>query len=71
MPKLKTKKTLMKRVRITKRGKIAKKHTQIGHLKAKWDSSRHSRNSRRGIQISKGQRKIFKKLLAKAGARIK
>jgi ribosomal protein L35 len=71
MPKLKTKKTLLKRVRITSRGKIVKKHTQIGHLKSKWDSSKHSRNSRRGIQLNKGHRKLFKKLLAKAGNRIR
>lgn len=71
MPKLKTKKTLMKRIRITRQGKIVKKKTQTGHLKVKWDASRHSRNGKRSLQMNHGHRRMFKKLLVKAGRKIK
>lgn len=71
MPKLKTKKTLMKRIKITRRGKILRNQTRIGHLKRKWDSSKHSRKGNRKIQENLGHRKIIKRLLGKAGRKIK
>jgi large subunit ribosomal protein L35 len=71
MPKLKTKKTLMKRIKITKTGKIMKKSTAIGHLKRKWDASKHSRKTNTSIQLNRGHQIKFKKLLGKAGKNIK
>lgn len=71
MPKLKTKKTLTKRIKITRNGKIVRKHTRTGHLKSKWDSSTSSRKRHTTIQANKGHIKKFKKLLAKAGKTIK
>jgi ribosomal protein L35 len=69
--KLKTRKTLMKRIRITKNGKLVRRKTQIGHLKVKWDSSRTSRKNRTSVQEDRGHKRVFKKLLAGAGRRIK
>lgn len=71
MPKLKTKKTLKKRIKVTKGGKILKKKTYVGHLKRKWSASQKSRKKRRVTQHNKGHIKKFKKLLAKAGRNIK
>jgi ribosomal protein L35 len=71
MPKLKTRKTLIKRVRITSTGKVIRKQTNIGHLKTKWDSSRSSRKHGIVAQSNKGHKKLFRKLLAKAGKGIK
>lgn len=71
MPKLKTKKTLIKRIKISKTGKIVKKQSSIGHLKAKRDSSRKSRKKNLLTQTNRGHIKIFKKLLGKQGRNIK
>jgi ribosomal protein L35 len=70
MPKLKTRKTLMKRIKITKNGKVMRKQSQIGHLKVKWDASKHARKGRRDTDLDKGHRVTFKKLLGKAGRHI-
>lgn len=69
--KLKTKKTLMKRIKISKGGKILKKHVRTGHLKVKLDSSTRNRKKKMTKQLNAGHKKIFKKLLAKAGGNIK
>jgi len=71
MPKLKTKKTLSKRIRITKGGKIVKKQSNIGHLKVKWDSARRGRKANRLSQKNKGHIKMIKRLMGKAGRNIK
>ena len=71
MPKLKTKKTLLKRIRITKNGKIVRKKVSIGHLKVKWSADRSSRKKQSAIQSNRGHIKKFKHLLAKAGRNIK
>lgn len=71
MPKMKTRKTLLKRVRISKRGKIMKKHSNIGHLKERSDSSSKSRKKNRNAQIGSGQIKRLKRLLARHGKGIK
>lgn len=70
MGKVKTKKTLTKRVRVTKNGKIVKKSTRIGHLKVKWSSAQKHRKARKSLVKNKGQRKLMKKLLRKIGRRI-
>jgi len=71
MPKLKTKKTLSKRIKITKRGKVLKKQTDTGHLKGKWTASKKSRKNKVKEQKNKGHRKLFKLMLGKAGKNIK
>lgn len=64
MGKLKTRKTLARRVRITKNGKIMHKQTRTGHLKVKMDSSRKSRTS--GVSVTdKAHTRLFKRWLGK------
>ncbi|OGC57813.1 hypothetical protein A3H26_00835 [candidate division WWE3 bacterium RIFCSPLOWO2_12_FULL_36_10] len=65
MPKIKTKKTLLKRVKITKGGKMLKKHIKNSHLKVKLGSNSKYRKNRNGIIESTGYRKMFRKLLGK------
>ena len=71
MGKLKTKKTLIKRVKISKGGKILKKQSNTGHLKRKWSASRKSRKGSVLVQENKGHIKVMKTLLAKLGKGIK
>lgn len=65
--KIKTKKTLLRRVKITKTGKLVKKSIGMGHLKEKKSSSNKTRKSRRVVQENKGHQKMFKKMLNKHG----
>jgi len=67
MPKMKTKKTLLKRIRVTKNGKLMKKQTRMGHLKVKMDASRKSRKRNMLQQTNPGHVKILKKMLARFG----
>ncbi len=69
--KLKTKRTLLKRVKITKSGKIVKKSIGMGHLKVKKSVANKQRNSSISEQENKGHRKMFRKLLNKHGKGIK
>ncbi|MFC1625105.1 50S ribosomal protein L35 [Patescibacteria group bacterium] len=68
--KLKTKKTLLKRVKITKNGKLVKKQVRMGHLKEKKSGPNKTRKSKRLIQENKGHKKIFKSMLGKHGKNI-
>lgn len=68
---MKTRKTLKKRVKITKSGKIMKKQNDTGHLKRKWGASKKNRKTGREAITSKGYRKKIKKMLAKSGGKIK
>ncbi len=68
---MKTKKTLMKRIKITKTGKVLKKQNRTGHLKIKMDASRRTRKSSLIEQADTGHTKKFKKLLGKHGRYIK
>lgn len=65
--KIKTKKTLLRRVKITKTGKIMKKSIGMGHLKEKKSSPNKTRNSSSVAQENKGHQKMFKKMLNKHG----
>jgi len=71
MPKLKTKKTLVKRIRVTKTGKIMKKQNNMGHLKVKKSSSAKHRKKKLLQQKNRGHIKVLKRLLAGRGAMIK
>ncbi len=65
MSKIKTRKTLSKRIRITKTGKLLKKQTHIGHLKVKWSANRKYRKKGLEEQMNSGHIKMFRKLLGK------
>jgi ribosomal protein L35 len=71
MPKIKARKTLLKRIRITKNGKVMRKSSRIGHLKEKSDSSTRSRKKNLIRLTNSGQLKRFKKLLMKRGRGLK
>ncbi|MFZ2663791.1 MAG: 50S ribosomal protein L35 [Patescibacteria group bacterium] len=65
MPKLKTRKTLLKRIKITKKGKFMKKLVGMGHLKVKTTVDRKARKSKLSEQMNAGHKRKFRKLLAK------
>lgn len=71
MPKMKTKKTLTRRIRITKNGKLIRKQTRIGHLKRKWNADKKFRKSKLLDQQNEGHRKVLRKLLGKRGKGVK
>lgn len=70
MPKLKTKKTLLKRVKISKSGKIRKKSIDASHLRRKWNTNKRHRKNKVGTVTNRGHKKQFKKLLGKHGRKI-
>ena len=65
MPKMKTRKTLTKRIRITSKGKLVKKSLRMGHLKRKLDSSRKFRKNLSSVVANKRNAKTLKRLLGK------
>jgi ribosomal protein L35 len=65
--KIKTKKTLLRRVKITKTGKIMKKSIGMGHLKEKKSSPNKTRNTGKTEQENRGHKVMFKKMLNKHG----
>ncbi len=67
----KTKKTLKKRIKITKSGKILKLQNDAGHLKVKWNATKKQRKKGYEVLTTKGYRKRIKKMLGKAGRKIK
>ncbi len=67
MPKMKTNHTLMKRIRVTKNGKLMKKQSRMGHLKVKMDASRKSRKNRMLQQLNHGHIAVLRRLLAGFG----
>jgi ribosomal protein L35 len=69
--KIKTRKTLVKRIKITKGGKILKKRVSTGHLKVKLNVKTKHRKKKLSEQENRGHIKKFKKLLGKAGGKIK
>lgn len=71
MPKMKTKKTLTKRIKITKNGKLIKKQTRMGHLKRKFNADRKFRKTKLEEQPNAGHVKVLKRLLAKRGKGVK
>jgi ribosomal protein L35 len=70
MPKLKTKKTLLRRIKITGSKKILKNKVGNAHLKIKVHSGKKGRSKGYTSVLTKGYRKNFKKMLAKRGAKI-
>lgn len=62
MPKLKTKKSLLKRIRMTSRGKIMRRSIHQSHFNAK-ESGNKTRSKRKINQISQVDKKRIKKIL--------
>jgi len=59
---MKTRKSIKKRFKITKSGKILRRPTQLDHYLAK-KSGKKTRQSRKLIKVSKSEVKKIKKLL--------
>ncbi|MBL7053490.1 MAG: 50S ribosomal protein L35 [Candidatus Portnoybacteria bacterium] len=62
MTKLKTRKSLLKRIKITGQKKILKRKVNKGHFNAK-ESGNKTRCKRKDIQASSVETKKFKKIL--------
>ncbi|MEA2113403.1 MAG: 50S ribosomal protein L35 [Patescibacteria group bacterium] len=62
MTKLKTRKSLLKRIKITGRGKFMKRRSHQDHINAK-DSGNKTRSKRKTIGVSLAHRKTIKKIL--------
>ncbi len=69
--KIKTRKTLMKRIKVTKSGKILKKQNRTGHLKRKWTANKKHRKNRMNEVESVGYMKKIKQLLGSNGKQVK
>jgi ribosomal protein L35 len=63
MAKLKTKKTLTKRIKITKSGKIVRKQQATSHNKRKWTASKRFRKLKEVVVSTSGVITRLKKLL--------
>jgi len=63
MTKLKPKKSVVKRIKSTKRGKMLKRKAGQDHFNAH-ESSKKTRNKRRDIKVNKNDQKTIKKLLS-------
>lgn len=70
MPKLKSKKTLVKRLKITKGGFLIRKKIGLKHLMATKRTNQRLRARKLANVRSKGYIKKFKKLLGKQGKRL-
>jgi large subunit ribosomal protein L35 len=62
MPKLKTRKSITKRFKITKTGKILRRATGLDHYRAK-KSGEKIRQSRKWIEVSPYETKKIKRLI--------
>jgi large subunit ribosomal protein L35 len=63
MPKLKTKKAVAKRIKITKTGKIIRRHQRgKGHLRV-GKPKKKTHQYKRTLEVSKADRKKIKRLL--------
>jgi large subunit ribosomal protein L35 len=60
--KVKTRKSILKRFKITKSGKILRRQTGQNHFRAK-KSSKVIRRKRKLVEVSKPEAKIIKKFL--------
>lgn len=64
MPKQKTRKSITKRFRVTKKGKVMRRQSFAGHLNEKKSRSR-KRSLRKPVQTKKAYAKKIKKALGK------
>ena len=70
MPKLKTRKTLVRRIKISKNGKITKRKVGLKHLKVNKDVGQKQRNNATSALTNKKIIGRFKKMLGKYGKRL-
>ena len=63
MPKQKTRKSIAKRVKVTARGKVLRRHPGVGHLRSS-KSSKLKRHQRKDVLVYEAFAKQAKKLLA-------
>lgn len=63
MPKQKTRKTIAKRLKISKTGKIFRGHQYAGHRKSH-KSKRLIRSYKRNVQLNQKQTNVLKKLIS-------
>lgn len=56
MPKIKTRRSAAKRFRITKTGKIMRRHSRLRHL-LEWKSPKQHRRLKAPAKVSQGDRK--------------
>lgn len=71
MPKIKTRKTAQKRIKVSKGGKLIMKKINTSHLKRKWSANKRHRKRSTVSITNRGQIKRFKKLLGKGARRVK
>ncbi len=62
MTKLKSRKSVTKRFRITKTGKILRRASGLNHYRAK-KSGKETRESRKWVKVSKSETKAIRKIL--------
>ena len=62
MPKLKTHKGILKRMKLTRRGKITRRHANAGHLMSGKSGQRRRRLRRRGT-VDKHQVRTYTRLM--------
>ena len=62
--KKKTRQAITKRFKVTKTGKILRRHTGLDHGRSK-KSGKKIRESRKWVELSKPETKLIKKLLNK------
>jgi ribosomal protein L35 len=67
MPKLKTRKTLLRRIKISRNGKVTKRKIGLKHLKVNKGVNQKQRNNSTGAFINKKIIGRFKKMLGKYG----
>ncbi|HDQ88551.1 MAG TPA: 50S ribosomal protein L35 [candidate division WWE3 bacterium] len=70
MAKLKTRKTLAKRIKITKTGKVMVGALNNGHLKRKLTANAKSRKKGLRVFENNARKQLFKALLSKRGKNI-
>lgn len=61
---MKTRKSILKRFKITKTGKVLRRPTGLNHYRAK-KSGKKVRKSRKWVEVSKWEAKKIKKLLTR------
>ncbi len=62
MPKMKTKKTLVKKIKVTSKDKILRRKTNQNHFNGK-DTGAETRAKRGDVRLAKGDEKNVKKAL--------
>jgi len=62
MPKGKTRKSILKRFKITKTGKILRRITGLDHYRAK-KPGKKIRQKRKWVELSQGEAKVIKRFL--------